>query len=74
MQQISTEIVQDYGRLGRKNDSFWILQEIEFWPYVLMVYAQTKMRPGKLDKLNPLGFWDSNESLNPSQETRSSAL
>ena len=34
-----------------------------------MVYAQPRIRPGERDALSSLGFWDSRESPNPSQET-----
>ena len=35
-----------------------------------MVYAQPKICPGEWNAQTPLGFWDTNGSLNPSQTTR----
>ena len=35
-----------------------------------MVYAQAKICPGEWDAQTPLGFWDTNESLNIGQTTR----
>ena len=33
-----------------------IVQEIEFWPYYQIVYAQTRIHPR--DALNSQGFWE----------------
>ena len=45
--------------MGREGNQLGIMQEIEIWPSYKIVYAK-----------NSLGFWDTNRSLNPGQETR----
>ena len=41
--------VQDETQLGRKGDPLGIAQEIEIWPYLQMLYARNRIRPGELD-------------------------
>ena len=48
------------------------MQEIEYWPYEQIVYAQPKICPGEWDAQNSLGFRDTNGWPNLSQKTRPS--
>ena len=56
MQQIGPQRVQDLTGLGGESNSLGIVQEIEVWPYYLMVYAQTRFRVEEWDAYNSLGF------------------
>ena len=47
MQQISTERVQDWTRLGGQGCPLGNVQEISIWPYEQMVYAQPSTCPKK---------------------------
>ena len=47
-----------------------IVQKNWIWPYEQMVYAQSSICPGKWNAQAPLGFWDTNGSLNLGQTTR----
>ena len=49
MQQSNTKGVQDQAWQGGNGDSLGIMQEIEFWPYHQMIYAQTRTHPQEWD-------------------------
>ena len=51
MQQTRVNEVQDNTRLGGKVNLLGIMQEIEIWPYIKMVFAQTRIRPKEWDAL-----------------------
>ena len=55
MQLVGKKLVQDWVRHVGKGYQLAIVREIEFWPYYQMVYAQTRIHPGKEDPLNSLG-------------------
>ena len=50
--------------MGGKGDPLGTVQEICFWPYEKMVYAQASICPGEWDAQALLGFWDTNGSSN----------
>ena len=71
MQQIITERVLDYTRLG--GGGKWatgIVQEIKIRPYEQMVYAQPNICPGEWDTKTLMRFWHTNWSHNLGQKTR----
>ena len=76
-----TNITSECSKLAQKesmtchnSQSDWlgIVQESEIWPYEQIVCAQPRVCPGEWDTPIPLGFWDTNGSLNLSQMTKPS--
>ena len=51
--------------MGGERDPPGIAQEIEIWPYYQMLFAQTRICPGKWDIQTSLGFWNINGLPNP---------
>ena len=49
MQLTGTKEIQVLLWLGGKTNPLWIVQEIKISPYKQMVYAKTRIRPGKWD-------------------------
>ena len=70
MQQTSTKGVRGKANLSGKGDLLRITQEIEFWLYYQMVYAQTTIRSIQWDPQNSLEFWFTNISSNSRQKIR----
>ena len=64
MPQVSTESIEVYARLVWQGDPLGIVQETNIWPYEQMVYAQPWICLGEWDAQTPLGFRDTNGSLN----------
>ena len=54
-----------YTQSGGEDDPVGVVQDIEIRPYEQTVYAQPRICPGEWGTKTPLGFWDSNGSLNP---------
>ena len=58
------------SRLGGQGDPLGDVQEIEIWPYELMVYAQPNSSPRKWHAWTPMGLWHIHGSPNLGQKTR----
>ena len=65
IQQTSTKRIQGKTQLDWEGDLLGIVQKFEICPYYQIVYAQSRIRPGKRDAPDSLGFWDTNRSPNP---------
>ena len=55
--------------MGGEGNPLGIVQEIESWPYELVVYAPSRIRLGEWDAQTSLWFWDTNGSPNLGQTT-----
>ena len=47
MQQTSTEGIQEQAHLDGQSDPLGIVQATKIWSYRQMIYAQTRISPGK---------------------------
>ena len=70
MQQIGTEEVQGYTRLGGQGDLLGNVQVMYIRPCQQIVYAQPSTRPSKWHSQTPVGLWYTNGSPKLGQKTR----
>ena len=58
MQQTEVKGIPDLAWLSGKGEPLVIVQAIKIWPFLQLVYAQTRISPENETHKNSLGFWD----------------